>query len=491
MGSKGRSAFSELTGILRQGSVAASWPVRVALAALAAICAAQPAFSQAAGPTLEELRGIGLPVLDIKTVDGEAPTCEYVSEPGGGGKAIKNATKVPASMDIWLDGAKVYDSGEYEKGESGLTIKIRGNTSAYYAKKPYKLKMQKKADLLGLGDARYKNKDWVLLCSGPMTLSQIIGFKVSELCGLQWTPRLRPVNVVLNGTYQGLYILAEAVSRDEARLNVDKATGYIFEADPYWWNEEYYVEGPGFEKFTFKYPDYKDLTDGQRTYFKKMINEVCLSLDNGEYDKYIDVNSFAAWTLAHDILGISDGAGSNKYFTKYDNTPNSKVMAANIWDTDPIMDTPGKWAAYRSNGLFCYYKLFYSSNKTFNRAYVEKYLRIRERVFGGVAALLDSLETSEGGKALDVSWQYDDRKWNQTTTLAGEIARARKWFPERREWLDGEVPALAPEIAARIETAAMPAAKADSLAEYNVLGQRVGRDYKGIVIRGGRKFLRQ
>lgn len=491
MGKKSRHVFAKVMEAMTQKHVTKDRPVPMAWVGLLAFFVVLPAHSQTAAPTLEELRKIGLPVLDIKTVNGEVPTCKYVSQPGGNGKAIRDATKVPASMVIWLGDTKIYNSGAYSKNKNGLTIKIRGNTSAYYAKKPYKLKMQKKVDLLGLGNEKYKNKDWVLICSGEMTLNQIIGFKVNELCGLQWTPKYRAVNVVLNGSYQGLYLLAEAVSRDEARLNVDKATGYVFEADPYWWNEAYYVEDSNGEKFTFKYPDSEDLTNAQRTYFKMMINNVCNSFDNGTYDQYIDVNSFAAWTLAHDILGISDGAGSNKFFTKYDNTSKSKVMAANIWDTDPIMDTPNKWAAYRYNGVFCYYKLFYSSNKTFCHAYVDKYLDIRNSVFSGVEALLDSLETSDGGKALDISWQYDDKKWNRTTSLASEIARARKWFPERRVWLDREVPLLVPETQSRIETAKLPQVETDDLVEYNVLGQKVGKDFRGIVIRGGKKFLRR
>ena len=33
------------------------------------------------------------------------------------------------------------------------------------------------------------------------------------------------------------------------------------------------------------------------------------------YLKYIDVPSFAAWLIAHDILGDSDGCGSNIFLT--------------------------------------------------------------------------------------------------------------------------------------------------------------------------------
>ena len=44
------------------------------------------------------------------------------------------------------DGLLSYDSGDYVDGESGMTLKIRGNTSAWQLRKPYKIKLQKKAD---------------------------------------------------------------------------------------------------------------------------------------------------------------------------------------------------------------------------------------------------------------------------------------------------------------------------------------------------------
>ncbi len=34
------------------------------------------------------------------------------------------------------------------------------------------------------------------------------------MLGLQWTPCYQYVNVVLNGDYQGLYMLAESVDRN-------------------------------------------------------------------------------------------------------------------------------------------------------------------------------------------------------------------------------------------------------------------------------------
>ena len=114
---------------------------------------------------LTDMISIGLPVLCFETVDGELPTCDYVSAPAGCmGAAITNATKVPGRLVIYqrLDGIDsiMYDSGVYEKDVSGMTIRLRGNTSAYDVKKPYKIKLQKKSDLLFRGDdATFKDKD--------------------------------------------------------------------------------------------------------------------------------------------------------------------------------------------------------------------------------------------------------------------------------------------------------------------------------------------
>lgn len=136
----------------------------------------------------DSLSNMSIPLLDIITENEEEPTCEIVSAPEGAwGIGILNATKVPASMKIIKNGDVLYESGEYEKKQSGLTIKIRGNTSANKPKKPYKLKLQKKADLLFRGDKKYEDKDWVLLRTGNC-LNTAIGFWASELIDQEWTP---------------------------------------------------------------------------------------------------------------------------------------------------------------------------------------------------------------------------------------------------------------------------------------------------------------
>ena len=293
---------------------------------------------------LSFIKSLGLQVVSITTQNGELPTCDYAEAPEGCmGFTCINQTKVPCRIVITMLNDTLYDSGEYEKSVSGATIKINGNTSSFQNNKPYKLKLQKKADLLIRNDNKYKDKNWRLL-KEAYTLKTMIGLKVNELIGLPWTPRYRPCNVFLNGDYQGCYLLIESVERNsDCRLDVDKKTGYIVERDAYWWKEEYYFSTNYFEpykgyRWTWKYPDEEDVTPEQENYIKNYINQAEESIKNGTYEKYIDVMSFARWMLAHDIMGTWDSGGSNLYVMKYDNTENSLLQMANMWDFDTIFN---------------------------------------------------------------------------------------------------------------------------------------------------------
>ena len=122
--------------------------------------------AQADNVEIQDVIDAGLPILYVETVDGEEPTYDVAYAPEGqNGKGITNATKVPGRIRLVQDGIDLYDSGEYVAKTSGMTIKVRGNTSAADSpKKPYKIKLQVKADLLNRGnDAKYADKNWILI----------------------------------------------------------------------------------------------------------------------------------------------------------------------------------------------------------------------------------------------------------------------------------------------------------------------------------------
>ena len=402
-------------------------------------------YAQAASSSLpktqEEVLNAGLPVVEITTVNGELPTCDIIGgQPYGiDVYCIANATKVPGRLTISTKNGVLYDSGSYKKGESGMTFKIRGNTSGTSAKKPYKIKLQKKADLLCRIDKKYKNKNWVLIHDA--NYRNKVGFKVNELIGLQWTPAYEYVNVIINGNYQGIYMLLESVERDEdCRINVSKS-GYLFEYDMYWWKEDLYVKIPTYLPwkmyYTFKYPESEDITDDQLAYFKEMISAVEESVKDGTYQNHIDISSFASWILAHDILGTADGSGSNIFLTKYDNTKNSKVMMGNLWDFDSIFQKTKDWSS--SHSMFYFNYLFSgNTNKAFVKAYRNRWDDVSPTIFNQINMYLDEFAQSEEVAALDISIEWDNQLWNwelKNSPVQKLVNLYKSYFNKRKSWL--------------------------------------------------------
>ena len=103
-----------------------------------------------------------------------------------------------------------------------MSIRGRGNTTWSEDKKPYKIKLDKKADLFGLG----KNKHWVLLANAndPSLLRDRITAWLGDQIGFEFTPRGVPVDLVMNGKYLGSYYFSENVRVDDNRVQLDELT---------------------------------------------------------------------------------------------------------------------------------------------------------------------------------------------------------------------------------------------------------------------------
>lgn len=388
----------------------------------------------------------GLPLVIIETVNHETPKCDYVSHPDGcWGEGITNTTKVTGSLEIMKDSNIIYYSGMFENEKSGMTIKIRGNTSAYSEKKPYKIKLERKADLLNRNNAnKYKDKEWLLLKYNG--LNSLVGFKVNDLIKMQWTPAFQFVNVVVNGDYRGLYMLTESVKRNpECRLNVDK-TGYILEYDAYWWNEDvYFISNYAYPmNYTFKYPDDDEVTKDQIEYIKTYIDSLEVKIKNGEdYEQYIDVNSWARWVLAHDILGTWDSGGSNVYITKYDNSSSSKLTMGNLWDFDSNYWMTNTWSSEHTSSVLYFNGLFISKNPQFLNSYKSIWEEINPILFNEMEEFLTAFEKSELVTGIDRSIILDNIRWNgENPPVSNKINNSKLWFKSRQEFLNDNIPYL-------------------------------------------------
>lgn len=118
--------------------------------------------------------------------------------------------------DIKIQGNSEYNSDSVLY-EGKTEIRGRGNATWQSDKKPYKLKLDSKADLFGMG----KNKHWVLL-SNPFDTSLLrnhLSYNLAADMGLGYQ-KIVWVDLVLNGKVVGNYQLCEHIRVDDNRVEI-------------------------------------------------------------------------------------------------------------------------------------------------------------------------------------------------------------------------------------------------------------------------------
>ena len=113
------------------------------------------------------------------------------------------------------EGAPRYTGGTYALDY----MRGRGESTWAEAKKPYKIKLEDKADLFGMGES----KNWALIANffDPSFVRNRLTYHLGRALGLEYTPRLVPVELVINGDYQGLYYLSETVRVEPSRVAIE------------------------------------------------------------------------------------------------------------------------------------------------------------------------------------------------------------------------------------------------------------------------------
>ena len=124
-------------------------------------------------------------------------------------------------------GESVYSDSEHDTVSE---IKIRGNATAGYEKKPYQIKLGKKTDLFGMGKA----KTWILLANyiDSSFIRNSVTYELAGRLGFDFTPETKQVNLYINGQYMGLYCLTEKVQINKERINITNLEDATDELNP-------------------------------------------------------------------------------------------------------------------------------------------------------------------------------------------------------------------------------------------------------------------
>lgn len=98
-------------------------------------------------------------------------------------------------------------------------IKGRGNSTWNMEKKPYNIKLDKKADLFDMG----KSKKWSLIAnhSDESLARNVAAYYAAKEAGMPYTPLFVACDVYINSEYQGAYLLTTRVEVDDTRVDID------------------------------------------------------------------------------------------------------------------------------------------------------------------------------------------------------------------------------------------------------------------------------
>lgn len=360
----------------------------------------------------------------INTKDGIDPTYENAVKPDRKlyGKTIINNKYKDAILN----------------GNTPVKIRIRGNASADGEKKPYKLVFDEEIDLLDLGP-EYADTEWVLL--GLSQFKSYFGFNLGKIVGMEWEPRMRFVNVMLNDDWKGLYALCEAVKPHSKRLPIKK-NGYLIESDVYFWKEQdKFFASDLFEdrvRFTFKYPKVSSGSDIRllkvQDDIKKIEKVVWEEIQN--VGDVIDFDTFAAWELAHEFMGTMDGLGSNMYFYKYDmDETGAKLKMGPLWDFDSIFHVRDKEHP-KIRFLNVTYFPFLLEDPAFRQYYKDKYFSIAPQLESKMHSVMEDLKNIPG---LEESVSLDINTFGPPKHLDSVIDGFEKHLHQRINWLNTEM----------------------------------------------------
>ena len=271
------------------------------------------------------------------------------------------------SKDVYVTGTIYIDpltTGYEALGTAQTPItaqfKGRGNwTWTGFDKKPYRIKMDVKQKVLGMPS----NKHWCLMAAADDNLGFLrmpLGHMISEAIGLRWTPRLVPVELVLNNKYVGLYFMTEHVRVGSKRVNIEEQVegetqadlitgGWLVEIDNYpTENNITFTEGNG-QAIMVSLKEPEIISAEQRNY---IVNQM-LELNTALYEKtpqhierILDMKEAAKYYLVQEIMGDCESYHGSCYLYK----DRDSLGTVDKWKFGPVWDFGNSYRSYHHNG---------------------------------------------------------------------------------------------------------------------------------------------
>ncbi len=410
------------------------------------------------------LKNTGLPVVVVTGNDGQAPYPKAT-----------NFDDIEGKFTIDINGT-VHTGG----------VRLRGNSTQEFPKKPYAIKLDGKAEVLGMP----KHKRWVLLANwlDRTMLRNDLAFYLAHQTDT-WAPHGEPVELVLNGVHVGNYYLCEQIKIDKNRVNVADVgykdlsaqtteavaneMGFLLECDEATDSSEiyFYVNSPVKFYVYVKDPGSDDYL-GDNTnknnhvaiqYIKDYYAQVGTALKNSNWTKaaeLLDYKSFVDhWIMTEITMNQESKHPKSFYMHKYES---GKLCAGPAWDYDWCTFVPQNkmssngwnWQTGTAGSIKNYFSMRYTmwyqylfNDPAFKALVKERWAVLKPKMNTALAYL------DERAAEVKLSDSYNWEMWplvgkapnigfpnaDQNMTFDQAIATMRSSLSARLTWLDNEI----------------------------------------------------
>ncbi len=327
-----------------------------------------------------------------------------------------------------------------------MQIRGRGNyTWVGFDKKPYRIKLDKKTELMGMK----KNKHFALLAHADDSaagLRNALGFAASEAIGMPWTPATRPLEVVLNGDYIGLYWLTETIRVDEDRVDVEEQAdyadtdvdgGWLVEIDNYNTDPHITVMDSSRHPIWFTYKSPEELSAAQQSYLQtsmQAIQDAVSSGNESDASRLVDFDILARYFIVNQLMLDMESFHGSCYL-------NRQRGEDEKWNFGPVWDFGNAFAASRADK-----PRFIFDNPDFSQTWIGEFyamptfVNVVKQVWyqfleEGPDRMLTSLK--KNADEIAAAAVCDGRRWPKYShaNVAYEADRLQRWLDGSIEWL--------------------------------------------------------
>ncbi len=276
-------------------------------------------------------------------------------------------SREPFDKETEIAGSVVIIDNHRIDTDKPMTVRERGNASRGFPKKPWRIKFDKKTDVLG---SPGKAKKWSLVNNyGDKSLMRnIVAFEIARRVGMAYVPFCRPVDVFLNGEFKGNYQLCDKIDIRPGRVDITEMTaietsgdaltgGYLMEIDAY-------ASGNAMEWFTSSkgvpvtlhspdygvYLQYRYITGYFNEFERKLYSTLFTSPTSG-YRTVFDTESFLQHFIVNELSGNPDIYWS---VYMYKDRLDPKIYTGPVWDFDLAFDNDVRVYPMNRKSAFLY-----------------------------------------------------------------------------------------------------------------------------------------